>query len=221
MSTNQLATTHRFARDLGFTPNKVSTFISIMIDALDRDRSDGLRTMEGSFLDFKKALLAHSVERPPASAGIFDEADVTKIVDYVTNRCDATRMCLAAPVLPLTAPTTQLLPPLPFVQVCSRQEAKAGPDAAGALAGRGAASEVETTVRSAARRVMRPSQEIGILFVLISKRAQTPVVAAYRTHTRACCMRAAQTPIRRESAHTASMTTAMPWPPPMHAPPMA
>ena len=74
-----------FARDLGFTPNKVSTFISIMIDALDRDRSDGLRTMEGSFLDFKKALLAHSVERPPASAGIFDEADVTKIVDYVTN----------------------------------------------------------------------------------------------------------------------------------------
>lgn len=97
MSTNQLATTHRFARDLGFTPNKVSTFISIMIDALDRDRSDGLRTMEGSFLDFKKALLAHSVERPPASAGIFDEADVTKIVDYVTNRCDAARSVSSSP----------------------------------------------------------------------------------------------------------------------------
>lgn len=61
-----VAQTHRFARENSFSASKVSTFMSIMTDVLDTDRADGLRTMEGSFLDFKKAILAHSVERPPA-----------------------------------------------------------------------------------------------------------------------------------------------------------
>jgi len=55
-----------FARECEFTPEKTSAYMTIMGEALTRDRSDGLRTMEGSFKDFKTALLAHAVERPPA-----------------------------------------------------------------------------------------------------------------------------------------------------------
>lgn len=55
----------RFARKLRFSPDKVSVFMSIMAAVLNRDRSDGLRTMQGSFDYFKQLVHRHSVERPP------------------------------------------------------------------------------------------------------------------------------------------------------------
>lgn len=74
-----------FARDCSFSPDKISTFMSIALEVLNADRADGLRTMEASFEEFKQHLLSHSVDRSPYSVAIFTVDDVRGIVDYFTN----------------------------------------------------------------------------------------------------------------------------------------
>lgn len=74
-----------FAREQGFSPEKTSTFMSVVTEVLAADRRDGLRPMSKSFEAFKLMLHAHAVERPPTSAGIFGVDDVKSIVDYFTN----------------------------------------------------------------------------------------------------------------------------------------
>lgn len=43
------------------------------------------RSMEVSFQEFKNMLLYHSVERPPLSAGIFEEKDIDDTVQYILD----------------------------------------------------------------------------------------------------------------------------------------
>ena len=116
-----------FCKENRWTPNKISTLLSIMrtlfikdmnieekeresnkdkpgkktadedeeyfslsgnMTSLEEDDPDVIsqdRSMEVSFQEFKNMLLYHSVERPPISAGIFEENDIDNIVQYILD----------------------------------------------------------------------------------------------------------------------------------------
>ena len=88
-----------FAKKNGFTPLKTSTFLGIMKAMLDEDVNAEHRDVRQSFFRLKELLLEHSVERPPWSVGIFDEADIDPILTYATNNYfrhfRLYRMCMA------------------------------------------------------------------------------------------------------------------------------
>ena len=74
-----------FCRQAGFSPEKVSTFCSIMKQVLASDVGAVHRRCEHSFEKFKELRLKHSVWRPPRSEGVFSKEDVKKIATYVTT----------------------------------------------------------------------------------------------------------------------------------------
>ena len=74
-----------FCRQSGFSPDKVSTFCSIMKQVLTSDMSAVHRRCEHSFEMLKGLILKHSVWRPPRSEGVFSKEDVQKIATYVTT----------------------------------------------------------------------------------------------------------------------------------------
>lgn len=74
-----------FCREQEWPGDKVSTLASIMYVVVKEDRKNGFLTMEGSFDNFKRLLLAHCVDRPPVSVAVFSEKDAQAIVDYVTD----------------------------------------------------------------------------------------------------------------------------------------
>eukprot|EP00899_Mesostigma_viride_P016568 jgi/Mesvir1/24912/Mv16900-RA.1 len=73
-----------FAWKLGFTPEKVSAFFSIM-KRTHFDAVGGRLTLRKSFAAFQDLLLAHAVQRPPYSVGIFSLHDVQVLTDYAIN----------------------------------------------------------------------------------------------------------------------------------------
>lgn len=74
-----------FCKESDFSPEKTSTFVSILKTMIDFDVESATCNMGESFQHFRSLLLAHSVERPPESTGIFSVSDATLIVNYVTN----------------------------------------------------------------------------------------------------------------------------------------
>eukprot|EP00899_Mesostigma_viride_P023776 jgi/Mesvir1/4583/Mv08159-RA.1 len=76
--------TIQFAWKLGFTPEKVSAFFSIM-KRTHFDAVGGRLTLRKSFAAFQDLLLAHAVQRPPYSVGIFSLHDVQVLTDYAIN----------------------------------------------------------------------------------------------------------------------------------------
>ena len=88
-----------FAKKNGFTPLKTSAFLGIMKALLDEDVNAEHRDVRQSFFRLKELLLEHSVERPPWSVGIFEEADIDPILTYATNNYfrhfRLYRMCMA------------------------------------------------------------------------------------------------------------------------------
>ena len=74
-----------FCRKNGFSPEKISTFCSIMKNLLDSDMKAVHRRCEHSFEELKKLILKHSISRPPRSESIFVMEDVKLIADYVTK----------------------------------------------------------------------------------------------------------------------------------------
>ena len=88
-----------FAKKNGFTPLKTSAFLGIMKALLDEDVNADHRDVRQSFFRLKELLLEHSVERPPWSVGIFEEADIDPILTYATNNYfrhfRLYRMCMA------------------------------------------------------------------------------------------------------------------------------
>jgi len=78
---------YAFCKKLGFGPTKISTFLSIMKDTIDKDFSqhDAVNTIKASFEQLKKTLLMHCIERPPWSVGIFQPEDLQLLSDFVLN----------------------------------------------------------------------------------------------------------------------------------------
>ena len=79
-----------FTKEAGFTPLKASTYLSIVKRVMDYDQAMPLAgptgdALKSSFEAFKGLVLAHSVERPPHSTGVFDAGDVSSIVEYMLN----------------------------------------------------------------------------------------------------------------------------------------
>lgn len=74
----------RFARESGFSIEKLSAFFSIMKRNHD-EMVEAFLPMEKSWEYFKALLLAHSVQRPPHSVGIFSLKEVQLITDFALN----------------------------------------------------------------------------------------------------------------------------------------
>ena len=87
-----------FARERGFSAEKTSTFFSIMKRNHD-EMVEAFLPMEKSWEHFKALLLAHAVQRPPHSVGVFTLKEAQLITDFALNtyyrhfklfRCTAT-----------------------------------------------------------------------------------------------------------------------------------
>ncbi|CAD7932534.1 unnamed protein product [Amoebophrya sp. A25] len=73
-----------FGESLKFTPEKMSTFLSMMRTVYNESFDLGL-SMSESYELFRHLLLKHSCHRPPFSTGIFELKDVKNISDYVLD----------------------------------------------------------------------------------------------------------------------------------------
>ena len=78
---------YAFCKDHAFDGRKTSTFLSIMLTIFLRDTesTSAADTMITSYNFFEDALLKHCIERVPYSIKVFDESEVTPIVDFVTE----------------------------------------------------------------------------------------------------------------------------------------
>jgi len=74
----------RFARENDFSIEKVSTFFSIMKRNHDQ-MVEAFLPMEKSWEYFKALVLAHAVQRPPHSVGVFTLKEVQLITDFALN----------------------------------------------------------------------------------------------------------------------------------------
>eukprot|EP01112_Ceratiomyxa_fruticulosa_P004932 TRINITY_DN1549_c0_g1_i1.p1 TRINITY_DN1549_c0_g1~~TRINITY_DN1549_c0_g1_i1.p1 ORF type:complete len:387 (-),score=83.67 TRINITY_DN1549_c0_g1_i1:125-1180(-) len=74
-----------FAKQLHFTPEKTSTFFSILKLVHFRSLQYPSLGLEDNFSYFKNLLVDHSIQRPPYSVQIFSLEDVKSITDYVTH----------------------------------------------------------------------------------------------------------------------------------------
>jgi hypothetical protein len=75
---------YAFCMSRDFSPEKTSTFLSIMKLVLEEAVKRRL-VVDEAFNVFKEWVLKHSVERPPWSVGIFTFDDVKAITEYVHN----------------------------------------------------------------------------------------------------------------------------------------
>ncbi|KXZ53860.1 hypothetical protein GPECTOR_6g778 [Gonium pectorale] len=76
--------TLQFGDELKFTDDKLSGLFSIVKTVHQRSIGEAL-TLENSFLLFKELLLAHSVQRPPYSIGLFTFSEMQKIMDWMLD----------------------------------------------------------------------------------------------------------------------------------------
>ena len=76
-----------FCKDRAFNGRKTSTFLSIMhtIFLRDTESTSAADTIESSYSFFQDTLLKHCVERVPYSIKVFDDRDVSPIMDFVTE----------------------------------------------------------------------------------------------------------------------------------------
>ena len=111
----------RFARENDFSIEKVSTFFSIMKRNHD-EMCEAFLPMEKSWEYFKALVLAHAVQRPPHSVGVFTLKEVQLITDYALNtyyrhfklfRCAVHRCRCALAVTPAQHLQRFLLPSFP------------------------------------------------------------------------------------------------------------
>mmetsp|Transcript_2778 Transcript_2778/g.3960 ORF Transcript_2778/g.3960 Transcript_2778/m.3960 type:complete len:211 (+) Transcript_2778:174-806(+) len=78
---------YAYCKKMGFSPEKISTFLSIMKEIIDADikRDDAISSLQPSYNEFKRLLLLHSIERSPWSVGIFTVGDVQQLAEYALN----------------------------------------------------------------------------------------------------------------------------------------
>jgi len=76
-----------FAREQRFSDEKTSTLLSISREVFDGDMgtNDPAKHMGTSFERLQDMLLRHAVFRPPKSIGVFDEADVKAILNWMLH----------------------------------------------------------------------------------------------------------------------------------------
>lgn len=76
--------TLQFGDELRFSEDKLSGLFSIVKTVHLRSVTEAL-ALERSFLLFKELLLAHSVQRPPYSIGLFTFAEMQRIMDWMLD----------------------------------------------------------------------------------------------------------------------------------------
>ena len=78
---------YAFCKDRSFDGRKTSTFLSIMqtIFLRDTESTSAADTIATSYNFFQDTLMKHCVERVPYNILVFDDVDVTPIIDYVTE----------------------------------------------------------------------------------------------------------------------------------------
>jgi len=74
-----------FARKLSFTPEKTSTFFSIVKKTFETCTETPFDNFDLTFTYFKDLVLAHSVNRPPWTIEIFTPMDAKDITEYVVK----------------------------------------------------------------------------------------------------------------------------------------
>ena len=74
-----------FCKAQGFTAAKTAAFCGILHALLEEDMAAAHRDVRQSFARLKQLVLEHSVERPPWSVGVFDDADIDPMLDYAAN----------------------------------------------------------------------------------------------------------------------------------------
>jgi hypothetical protein len=74
-----------FCKARGFTAAKTAAFCGIMHALLEEDMAAAHRDVRQSFARLKQLVLEHSVERPPWSVGVFDDADIDPMLDHAAN----------------------------------------------------------------------------------------------------------------------------------------
>eukprot|EP00941_MAST-03F_sp_MAST-3F-sp1_P000905 g905.t1 len=72
-----------FAKTNSFSLKKVSTFLTILQDIVERDLEGGMKSVDKSFERLQKHLLRLSLDRPPISYGIFTPLDARNIVSFM------------------------------------------------------------------------------------------------------------------------------------------
>ena len=111
----------RFARESGFSIEKLSAFFSIMKRNHD-EMVEAFLPMEKSWEHFKALLLAHAVQRPPHSVGVFTLKEAQLITDFALNsyyrhfklyRCAAACLLRGTLCRPFRRPLSTERPPLP------------------------------------------------------------------------------------------------------------
>jgi len=77
---------YAFCKERGFNSVKTSTFMSIANEVWLRDTADSSSARTSSFEFFQTELFKHAIENPPKSIKVFEEEEVSLVLNYFTNR---------------------------------------------------------------------------------------------------------------------------------------
>ncbi|EPZ35289.1 hypothetical protein O9G_000685 [Rozella allomycis CSF55] len=75
----------RFGKEKGLSPDKISTFFSIMKDVFEKIIKVPQLELEEDYKYFKQLVLKHSIQRPPYSEKIFDFNESKIVTDYAVQ----------------------------------------------------------------------------------------------------------------------------------------
>lgn len=76
---------YAFCKERGFNAEKTSTFMSLVNEIWLRDTGDSASTRANSFQFFQTELFKHAIQNPPKSIKIFEEEEVTFVLNYFTD----------------------------------------------------------------------------------------------------------------------------------------
>ena len=76
---------YAFCKDHAFDGAKTSTILSLMKSIFQRDSETPCASMTASYEYFEAVLARHCVERIPYSVKVFDEHEISDIIDFVVD----------------------------------------------------------------------------------------------------------------------------------------
>ena len=76
---------YAYCKERAFSSRQTCCFMSMMHHVFVSDVGNAASTAQSSHEAFESILLKHAVERPPVSIKVFNQDQVSSIMDYVTN----------------------------------------------------------------------------------------------------------------------------------------
>jgi len=74
-----------FCKENKFNAEKVSVFLSILLDLFMEDIDNDMKSVDNSFAFFQTRILRHAVERSPHSIYVFSRDDVLGLINFITD----------------------------------------------------------------------------------------------------------------------------------------